>query len=63
MISDRKGRVVYRGKTDNEGKLMTELLEYRVEGGERNYFSPYTIVADRIRKKIDLVRNTEIILK
>ena len=59
-IRDRGNAIVLRSKTDENGKLQTELPEYAVNGKERNYSSPYTISVDRFEKKVELSKNLEI---
>ena len=50
-IRDRGNAIVLRSKTDENGKLQTELPEYAVNGKERNYSSPYTISVDVLKRK------------
>lgn len=59
-VLDRNGAVVRTVKTDGKGKAVMELPEYRVEGKEREMYSPYVIVTGKIKKEVDLDRDKEI---
>ncbi len=60
IIRDRSNAIVLQEKTDEHGKLQTELPEYAVNGKEKNYSSPYTISVGSFEKKVELNKNTEI---
>ena len=59
-VRDKNGSVVLQTKTDEYGKLKTELPEYSVNGKEKNYSSPYTVSTSDCEKKITLDKNTSI---
>jgi len=59
-IRDKGNAIVLQGKTDENGKLQTELPEYAVNGKEKNYSSPYTISVGDYEKKVELNKNMEI---
>ena len=59
-IRDKNNTVVLQTKTDENGKLQTELQEYAVDGKEKKYLSPYTISLSGCEKKVELNKNMEI---
>ncbi len=59
-IRDKGNAIVLQAKTDESGKLQTELPEYAVNGKEKNYSSPYTISVNSCEKKVELDKNMEI---
>ncbi|MBS1610609.1 MAG: carboxypeptidase regulatory-like domain-containing protein [Bacteroidetes bacterium] len=61
-IRDKNNNVVLQTKTDANGHLQTELREYEVNGKERKFSSPYIITTGSMEKKVELNRDTEIIL-
>jgi hypothetical protein len=62
-IYDKNNMVVLQSKTDGQGRLSTELPEYKVDGKEKKVSSPYTIHIDAIKKVVELDSNKEIILR
>ena len=59
-IHDKNNAVVLQTKTDEYGKLQTELPEYVVNGKEKNNSSPYTVSVAGCEKKVELNKNREI---
>jgi hypothetical protein len=59
-VRDKNGSVVLQSKTDEYGKLKTELPEFSVNGKEKNYSAPYTVSASDCEKKIALDSNTSV---
>jgi len=60
IIRDKNNNVVAETKTDADGKLQTELLEYSFENSEKKFASPYTVSIGNSQKKVELNKNTEI---
>ena len=60
IIRDKKDSVVLQTKTGIDGSIQIELPEFAAEGKEKNFSSPYTIVASGTEKKVVLDRNTAI---
>jgi hypothetical protein len=60
IILDKNNKKVMEAKTDDHGRLSTELLEYSVDGKEKSYASPYTIVLDDTKKQVTLNRNSSV---
>jgi len=63
QIVDKDGKEVIRAKTNEQGALVTELEEYSVEGKEKVYSSPYTVVVGKTKEKVTLNQNKTIYLK
>ncbi|MBL7762665.1 MAG: carboxypeptidase regulatory-like domain-containing protein, partial [Chitinophagaceae bacterium] len=61
-IRDKNNNVVLQTITDENGHLQTELREYEVNGKEKKFSSPYIITTGSMEKKVELNRDTEIIL-
>jgi hypothetical protein len=61
-ILDRNNKQVLEEKTDEHGNVKTELLEYSVNGKEKSYASPYTIVVGNDKKEVVLDRNSSVTL-
>lgn len=59
-ITDKNGKEVTNQKTDENGKLITELPEYSVDGEEKIFYSPYTITVGKKKEVVDLKKNTTI---
>jgi hypothetical protein len=59
-IFDKSNTVVTQTKTDEKGKLQTELEEYSVDGKEKKFISPYTVSIGNYKKIVELNKNTEI---
>jgi len=60
IILDKANVVALQTKTDENGKLQTELLEYAVDGKEKKFLSPYTISMAGCEKKVELNKNMEV---
>jgi PKD repeat protein len=60
IILDKNNKKVMEAKTDDHGRLSTELLEYSVDGKEKSYASPYTIVLDDTKKQVTLNCNSSV---
>jgi hypothetical protein len=60
-IHDKSGSVALQTKTDFEGKVITELLQYHASGKEKNMASPYTIEVDSVSNEVELSCNKEIV--
>jgi hypothetical protein len=63
LIRDKNDVVILQAKTDESGKLNTELPQYKVDGKNIKVSSPYTIIAGTLKKEIDLDNNKEITLQ
>lgn len=61
IIYDQSGSAVCNVKTNNNGEAITELLDYSVNGRNKNISSYYTINIGGSTKKVELNRNKEII--
>lgn len=59
-ILDKNNVIVLQTKTDEYGKLQTELQEYAVTGKEKKFLSPYTVSAGGCKQKVELNKNIEI---
>jgi len=59
-IFDKNQSKILQAKTDDQGNIETELLEYSVKGKEKSYSSPYTVVAGDVKKEVVLNRNSSI---
>ncbi|MEO8764343.1 MAG: hypothetical protein ABI416_08650 [Ginsengibacter sp.] len=60
IIRDKSNAIVLQIKTDENGRLQTELPEYEVDGKKTNFISPYTISLPGCEKKVTLNKNMEI---
>ncbi len=61
-IFDKNKTKVLQQKTDELGKLKSELLEYAVKGKLKTYASPYTVVIGNVKKEILLNENKNMTL-
>ena len=61
-ILNKNGIEVTNQKTDKNGSVKVELLEYSVDGKEKTFMSPYTVIAGKKKKDIHLIKNSEITL-
>ncbi len=59
-VRDKNNAVVLITKTDEYGKMKTELPEYSANGKEKKYSAPYTVSAGGCEKKAALNKNTTI---
>lgn len=59
-IRDKNNAVTVQTKTDQNGKLQTELQEYSVDGKEKKILSPYTISLAGCEKKVQMNKNMEV---
>jgi hypothetical protein len=59
-ILDRNQLKILQKKTDEQGNMKTELLEYFVKGKEKTYSSPYTVLVGDAKKQVVLNRNSNI---
>lgn len=59
-IRDKTNAVILQTKTDEDGRLETELPEYTVDGKEKKFSSPYIISLAGCEKKVELNKNMEI---
>ncbi|MBK8088854.1 MAG: Ig-like domain-containing protein [Chitinophagaceae bacterium] len=57
---DKNNAMILQTKTDEYGKLQTELPEYAVNGKEKKYSSPYTVSVGGCEKKVELDKNIDI---
>jgi len=62
-ILDKDGKEAVRTKTNEQGVLVTELKEFSVEGKEKLYSSPYTVIVGKTKEKVTLNQNKTIYLK
>ncbi len=62
VISDKNRSEVLRKATGTAGTVSIELPEYSIDGGVRTVLSPYTVASGKIRKVVELHRNTMVIL-
>jgi hypothetical protein len=62
-ISDKNGKEVIRQKTDKDGRVTVELLEYTVDGELTEHRSPYTLDTGTEKQEVILDRNREITLQ
>ncbi|RLD34191.1 MAG: hypothetical protein DRI73_04325 [Bacteroidetes bacterium] len=60
QILDKNRIEVVNQKTDKNGFLSVELLEYTVDGKEKTFLSPYTIIFGKNKKNIQLNKNSEV---
>ena len=59
-ILDKDKQNVASGKTDEEGRFSTELLEFKFDNKGKTFLAPYTIVVGKDRKEVRLNANTKI---
>lgn len=59
-ILDKNKQNVFSGKTDENGMLSTELLEYSFDNAGKTFLAPYTIVAGKDKKEVQLKRNSKV---
>jgi hypothetical protein len=60
VITDKNNTVVARAKTNSSGVLKSELLEYKSEGKNKLFFSPYIVEVAGVKKEVKLTGNTTI---
>jgi hypothetical protein len=60
-IRDKSGSVALQLKTNSDGEVTTELLQYHVNGKEKDIATPHTIEVDGINNKVELIGNTEFV--
>ncbi|MCK4991855.1 MAG: hypothetical protein KAS29_15255 [Bacteroidales bacterium] len=58
-ILDKNGIVVETQRTDENGSLSVELMEYSVNGSEKTFLSPYTVIAGKKKIEVQLNKNTD----
>ncbi|MEP7109602.1 MAG: hypothetical protein ABI760_16530 [Ferruginibacter sp.] len=61
-ILDKNHSKILQKKTDEWGKIKTELLEYSVRGKEKTYSAPYTVEVRDAKKEFMLNKNTSLTL-
>ncbi len=59
-IMDKNNEVITQAKTDASGTLKSELLEYKAEGKNKSFSSPYTVEAGDTKKEVTLTANETI---
>jgi hypothetical protein len=59
-IIDNNGKTALRSRTDPDGKISAELIEYSVDGKTRKSYSPYIIKAGKYTKEVVLDSNKQI---
>lgn len=62
-IIDNSGKVALKGQTDREGKISVELPEYAADGRNKKVFSPYTVITGRVKRKVILDDDREILIR
>jgi hypothetical protein len=62
-ILDADGHETWAGKTDDNGQVQAELLEYRVDGEDISMMSPYTVYVNKKKEEVYLDSNKEIRVK
>ena len=60
LILNKNGLEVANQKTDENGYLSVELLEYSVDGKEKTFLSPYTIITGKKKTEVQLNKNSEL---
>lgn len=60
QIFDKTGKKVIAQKLDNNGQMNIELPEYSVDGDEKKFFSPYTILAGKDKQVVNLNKNSKV---
>ena len=58
-VLDKNGIEVANHKTDKNGSISVELLEYSVDGKEKTFLSPYTVIAGKKKTEVQLNKNSE----
>ena len=61
-ILDKNGIEVSTQKTDDNGSLSVELMEYSVDGSEKTFLSPYTVIAGKKKIEVQLNKNSKVTL-
>ncbi len=59
-IFNKNNKLVLQSQTDGRGELITELVEYTVDGNSKKIFSPYTVVYKNLKKEVEMDSNKEI---
>ncbi len=62
-IMDKNKKMIDSKKTDANGYLKEELLEYSVDGPKKIYSSPYTLMTGKMKKEVILNKNSEVVLQ
>ena len=62
-ILDKDRKIIAAKKTDANGYLKEELLEYSVDGPKKMYSSPYTLITGKVKKEVTLNKNIEVVLQ
>lgn len=62
-ILDKDKKIVISAQTDVNGYLQEELLEYSVDGPKKIYSSPYTVITGKMKKEVNLNKNSEVVLQ
>jgi len=57
-ILDKNNKIIASKKTDANGYLQEELLEYSVDGTKKIYSSPYTLMLRKRKKEVILNKNS-----
>jgi hypothetical protein len=60
QIIDKSGKEVPHQNSNKNGSLIMELPEYSVDGKEKTFFSPYTIIAGKKKKVVGLNKNSTV---
>jgi adenine-specific DNA methylase len=58
-ILDKNGIEVATQKTDENGSLSVELPEYSLDGSDKTFLSPYTIIAGKKKIEVQLNKNID----
>ena len=61
-ILDKNKQSVASGKMDGAGRFAAELMEYSFDRKGRNFLAPYTLLVGKIKKEVQLNRNTRVAL-
>lgn len=61
-ILDNHGEEVFRGKTDETGRVAVELEQYHISGDVAQYHSPFTVMAGKKKEKILLDGNKKVMM-
>ncbi len=61
-ILDKNRIVVETQRTDENGSLSVELMEYSVNGSEKTFRSPYTVIAGKKQTEVQCNKNSEVTL-
>jgi hypothetical protein len=62
-IMDRQGKTVTVLRTDEDGRIRTELLEYSVDNHLEKHLSPYSVAAGSAKLEVNMNQNREIVLR